>query len=420
MKTFGLSQILCLSSVYKVPKWAITEIEFIMSDFLWNGKQQKVKAKVIIQQIKHGGYNMCDMTSMFKCQSLKWVKKYFNNSNSMWKYTIKSIFSKLNVDLLLKSNFDLKIIPQHSEFYKEMLIVLKSVRHKENDTHTVFNEIIWYNENLKINNKTIFYKKIWEAGFEYICDLFNEDGNVISYVNLSIENKRSINSLQWNGLNNAIPRSWKTEIKQNIQELEIVHISVPVSIAGKINDYLKLDPKIIYNEEIYKKKEYSKGNIDYTEQYNIIQEEWEFYYQLGHKLKLKNKVKEFQFKILHKYLPTNRLLYLMNKIDSDRCTFCFLYSQTILHLFCQCLPVRSLWFALQNKIKMTLGIDTDFSEKTIIFGMFKKSNLDMYDKINKIIVYVKYYIFRSNISKIELCFDSLMSYLEHECNVQFF
>ena len=55
LKTFGLSQILYLSSVYKVPKWAITEIEFIMSDFLWNGKQHKVKAKVIIQQIKHGG-----------------------------------------------------------------------------------------------------------------------------------------------------------------------------------------------------------------------------------------------------------------------------------------------------------------------------------------------------------------------------
>ena len=66
---------------------------------------------------------MCDMTSMFKCLTLKWIKKYFDNSNSMWKYTIKSLFSKLNVDLLLKSNFNFKNILQHSEFYKEMLTV---------------------------------------------------------------------------------------------------------------------------------------------------------------------------------------------------------------------------------------------------------------------------------------------------------
>ena len=38
-----------------------------------------------------------------------------------------------------------------------------------------------------------------------------------------------------------------------------------------------------------------------------------------------NILKEFQFKILHRYLPTNDLLFKMEKVNSRKCTFCNLY-----------------------------------------------------------------------------------------------
>ncbi len=43
--------------------------------------------------------------------------------------------------------------------------------------------------------------------------------------------------------------------------------------------------------------------------------------------------KEFQYKILHKYLPTNDLLYKIKKVDSRKCTFCSLYNDTIITYF---------------------------------------------------------------------------------------
>ena len=56
-----------------------------------------------------------------------------------------------------------------------------------------------------------------------------------------------------------------------------------------------------------------------------------------------NILKEFQFKILHRYLPTNDLLFKMEKVNSRKCTFYNLYRETILHLFYECYCVRDLF-----------------------------------------------------------------------------
>ena len=49
LKTFALSQILYVSSVFHIPEDIVTEIENIMFNFLWNGNQIKVKKKVSVQ-----------------------------------------------------------------------------------------------------------------------------------------------------------------------------------------------------------------------------------------------------------------------------------------------------------------------------------------------------------------------------------
>ena len=46
LKTFGISQILHVSSVYVMPDWALKDIKEAMFKFLWGGGQYKVKNKV--------------------------------------------------------------------------------------------------------------------------------------------------------------------------------------------------------------------------------------------------------------------------------------------------------------------------------------------------------------------------------------
>ena len=112
IKTFGISQVLYLCSVFKVPDRAMSEITNVMYEFLWNSKQNKVKSKVIIQNIKHGGFNMYDMESKFKRQQLKWVIHFFDKNQSLWKHTFKSYLSVENIEIYLKGNFNINEIPK--------------------------------------------------------------------------------------------------------------------------------------------------------------------------------------------------------------------------------------------------------------------------------------------------------------------
>ena len=86
LKTFALSQILFLSTVLHVPDHIVKEIETLSYKFLWNGKQHKVKRKVVIQDFERGGCRMIDLEEMMKVQKIKWIKKFFvekeNNGNT--------------------------------------------------------------------------------------------------------------------------------------------------------------------------------------------------------------------------------------------------------------------------------------------------------------------------------------------------
>ena len=40
---------------------------------------------------------------------------------------------------------------------------------------------IWYNLGIKINNTSIFWKRFFDIGILYICDLFEPDGSTIAF-----------------------------------------------------------------------------------------------------------------------------------------------------------------------------------------------------------------------------------------------
>ena len=59
----------------------------------------------------------------------------------------------------------------------------------------------------------------------------------------------------------------------------------------------------------------------------------------------------FQFKILHDYISVNEKLKKWQIIDSNRCSYCFIETETIYHLFVQC----SYAVTLYNNIKHWLA-----------------------------------------------------------------
>ena len=63
------------------------------------------------------------------------------------------------------------------------------------------------------------------------------------------------------------------------------------------------------------------------------------------------KLIEFQFKLLHKRLPTNSYLYKIKIKDNENCSFCKMQKEEIIHLFWNCEHVTRLWKRIEEMLK---------------------------------------------------------------------
>ena len=70
---------------------------------------------------------------------------------------------------------------------------------------------IFFNENIKIGNKTIYNKSCIENGIKYINDI-TKDGNIYTYDELKTTYNVNINFLQYSDLIRSV-LDWKKNIK---------------------------------------------------------------------------------------------------------------------------------------------------------------------------------------------------------------
>ena len=74
-----------LSPIQSSPE-AIKEINTIFYNFLWNGKGDKVKRNVIMNDCSQGGLKMIDILSFTKTLKATWIKKYLDTGiGGSWK-----------------------------------------------------------------------------------------------------------------------------------------------------------------------------------------------------------------------------------------------------------------------------------------------------------------------------------------------
>ena len=105
------------------------------------------------------------------------------------------------------------------------------------------------------------------------------------------------------------------------------------------------------------------------------------------------KLRWFQYRIVHRIIPTNRYLFKCKIVDSPLCNICNQEEETISHLMWECEIVQNFWSRLLNilKEKCILCETLELSEPLILFGIKEKVITDK--AIDLIILIAKYYIY---------------------------
>ena len=90
--------------------------------------------------------------------------------------------------------------------------------------------------------------------------------------------------------------------------------------------------KNVYSEIRSKYETPPTAQVNYTDQFSSVYLEWWEIYSLLPKVLIDTKLREFQYKMLNRYLTTNSFLPKIGLIASQFCTFCGLESQSLEHL----------------------------------------------------------------------------------------
>ena len=119
-KSLGVSKLVYLSLVIHIPEWVIKQAQKIIYDFIWQGKKDKGKRKVLINERSKGGLEMIDIRSMVKAAKAMWVKRYLEDRDSQWKryfdYSLKNVGGKF----LFSCSFDTSHLNTYLEISIEM------------------------------------------------------------------------------------------------------------------------------------------------------------------------------------------------------------------------------------------------------------------------------------------------------------
>ena len=196
-----------------------------------------------------------------------------------------------------------------------------------------------------------------------------------------------INFLEYRSIISCIPSRWKTVVNNNNKVVE--NTENMILIGEKKMNIICSKNDIIYHALVVKKIDRSKAYRRFSEQLNINEDEWLNIYMLPHSVGVNNRVKESQYKILHNYAASNRLLFKMNILHSLRCNMCNLYEQTLQHLFFTCVIVRNFWFDIVAWLDSEFDFVVTLDLKSVLFGMEKNVKNSF---VNEVILYAKYFI----------------------------
>ena len=139
-------------------------------------------------------------------------------------------------------------------------------------------------------------------------------------------------------------------------------------------------------------------------------------YLLPFKATREIKLTMFQYKIIHRILPTNSLLHKMKKVASPSCPFCPSECQTLWHLFINCMHASSFWNRFQEWYSISSNTKLLLSELEVMFGIIRCHTYCL--ALNHFIILGKYFLYVNALNTTTYQFDDFVSFVREKINLE--
>ena len=153
--------------------------------------------------------------------------------------------------------------------------------------------------------------------------------------------------------------------------------------------------------------------LRYSEQYSSACLEWREIYSLTSKVLIDTKSREFQYKILNRYL-TNSFVHKIGLIASPLCTFCGLEGESLEHLLISCSFTSDFWLDFIDWCRNANILLEELSDIDKLFGVWKRK--EDFLLLNHLLILAKHHIYdyRKNNTRPSLrVFIKMLNYIYH-------
>ena len=374
----------------ETPRWFTDQTKKLIESFLWDCKPPRVKTKVMYNSYEQGGLRLTNLECYIHAQKINWIKHLLYDENTVPAQYVAS-FIEMEMINFLKCNIDSDDISVNiPEFYREILHAWFCLKKEPETAQEIQRTVIWKNKYIKIGNKSLFYRELYDTGLVFINDILDHNGLFISHEALVQKYGNKFTEYDFICLKDAIPKSWRKILRSsrliNIEPrnetlfFDLNNGSKPIMLLKSKQVYWFLNNKCIKAPSCIQAWS-KKYNIEFSEN------EWKKIFCLTKSITVNTKLQEFQFKIIHRVYASSSYVSNFDKTVSKNCILCGEINN-IQHFFAECVNVRTFWQELKIWLRNNEQKDISINTNNIIFGIYKESNY----QANFYILHAKWYI----------------------------
>lgn len=368
IKSLLESQLIYRLSVLPSPQTEyLKKIDKILFDYLWNNKPHKISKDVITQSRQNAGLSMTDIVLKNRALKIAWIKRIIDDSENIIS-PILNYYCKVDLKYLLECNLspeDSKCCwAKHpSQFWSDVIYHWCCFNYSRSETITDIQQPLLLNSNIKINNKVIFFKELYEKKILYIKDLMDEEKNFYSYEVFQSRYSTKLTFLHYYG----IIKATKLVIKSNPSTVD----KPPSSSLKKLTEMKSVSKEIyitlLNKREMYPSKAYTKIkrhlNLDISKDTFLV------LFNNIYITTSSTKLREFQYRLLNSAIVTNQNLMKWGIKDHDRCSFCNSETETTFHLLIKCSVSKTIWSNIFGNIQNTCDLHVQLTDEEIYLGL---------------------------------------------------
>ena len=220
VKTFIIPIFLYRASLISVNREFVKDVNKIIFDFIWKGKD-KVKRSALISDIEDGGLKAPHLDSIIETQRILCCKKLASDQPSDWKKILQHYLEPVGGKLILCCDFDLKKLPvKLPAFYEECF---KSFAKCSAANHTSVQDqirqdlskaIVWNNKFICIGGKSVYFRNLAEKGILRMGDLISDNNEFIVKSNYKLRelNISPLDIFRLISVIDALPAEWRESL----------------------------------------------------------------------------------------------------------------------------------------------------------------------------------------------------------------